>query len=106
MRGGLAPATGRAAAYPAPVTSAPPPVPGSRIRWRRGRVTELGRSWRDAQEMTVEVGGDGTLTALAHPSVVGTPQVGDEVLLNTTAWAQRLGTGGGAPVGGAPTRAR
>src|SRR3954466_9608986 len=104
MRGGLAPATGRAAAYPLPVTSQPSPVPGSRIRWRRGRVTELARSWRDAQEMTVEVSGDGTLRALAHPSLVGSPEVGDDVLLNTTAWAQRLGTGGYALVVAVPDR--
>jgi hypothetical protein len=84
------------------VTAAP--SPGSRIRWRRGRVTELGRAWTDAQEMTVEVPGDGTLTALAHPSVVGLPQVGDDVLLNTTAWAQRLGTGGHALVVAVPDR--
>ncbi len=64
----------------------------------------LGRSWRDAVELTVEVPGDGTLRALAHPSVVGSPQVGDEVLLNTTAWAQRLGTGGYALVVAVPDR--
>jgi hypothetical protein len=54
--------------------------------------------------MTVEVPGDGTLKALAHPSVVGSPEVGDEVLLNTTAWAQRLGTGGYALVVAVPDR--
>ncbi len=86
------------------MTSDSSPVPGSRIRWRRGRVTELGRSWRDAQELTVEVDGDGTLRALAHPSLVGSPRVGDEVLLNTTAWAQRLGTGGYALVVAVPDR--
>jgi hypothetical protein len=86
------------------VTSASSPAPGSRIRWRRGRVTELGRAWRDAQEMTVEVPGDGTMRALAHPSLVGSPEVGDEVLLNTTAWAQRLGTGGYALVVAVPDR--
>jgi len=85
-----------------PSPSAPPP--GSRIRWRRGRVTGLGRSWRDAVELTVDVPGDGTLRALAHPSVVGTPEVGDDVLLNTTAWAQRLGTGGYALVVAVPDR--
>jgi hypothetical protein len=81
-----------------------PADPGPRIRWRRGRVTGLGRSWRDAQEMTVAVPGDGELRALAHPSVVGSPQVGDDVLLNTTAWAQRLGTGGYALVVAVPDR--
>ncbi len=77
---------------------------GSRIRWRRGTVTALGRSWRDSLELEVAVPGDGDLRALAHPSVVGTPQVGDDVLLNTTAWAQRLGTGGYALVVAVPDR--
>ncbi len=76
----------------------------SRIRWRRGTVTALGRTWRDSLELQVEVPGDGELRALAHPSVVGTPEVGDAVLLNTTAWAQRLGTGGYALVVAVPDR--
>ncbi|MCU1605322.1 MAG: uncharacterized protein JWP46_1787 [Modestobacter sp.] len=84
--------------------SSRPADPGPRIRWRRGRVTALGRSWRDAREMTVEVPGDGAVRALAHPSVVGSPEVGDDVLLNTTAWAQRLGTGGYALVIAVPDR--
>ena len=83
---------------------APSPAPGSRIRWRRGQVTELGRSWHDARELTVAVPGDGDVPALAHPSVVGSPQVGDTVLLNTTAWAQHLGTGGYALVVAVPDR--
>jgi len=77
---------------------------GSRIRWRRGTVTALGRTWRDSLELEVTVPGDGDLRALAHPSVVGTPEVGDAVLLNTTAWAQRLGTGGYALVVAFPDR--
>ena len=77
---------------------------GSRIRWRRGTVTALGRTWRDSLELEVTVPGDGELRALAHPSVVGTPEVGDAVLLNTTAWAQRLGTGGYALVVAFPDR--
>ncbi|SDY21362.1 Protein of unknown function [Modestobacter sp. DSM 44400] len=81
-----------------------PDDPGPRVRWRRGQVTALGRSWRDAQEMTVAVPQDGDVRALAHPSVVGSPQVGDDVLLNTTAWAQRLGTGGYALVIAVPDR--
>jgi hypothetical protein len=67
-------------------------------------VTAAGRAWRDALELTVEVPGDGKLQALAYPSVVGTPEVGDDVLLNTTAWAQRLGTGGYALVVAIPDR--
>ncbi|QNG39451.1 DUF3866 family protein [Geodermatophilaceae bacterium NBWT11] len=74
------------------------------MRWRRGTVTALGRTWRDSLELEVTVPGDGDLRALAHPSVVGTPEVGDAVLLNTTAWAQRLGTGGYALVVAFPDR--
>jgi Protein of unknown function (DUF3866) len=76
----------------------------SRIRWRRGRVTATGRAWKGALELTVEVPDDGALRALAYPSVVGTPEIGDDVLLNTTAWAQRLGTGGYAMVIAIPDR--
>ena len=77
---------------------------GSRIRWRRGRVSAVGRSWRDALEVTVEVPGDGDVRSLAYPSLVGAPEVGDDVLLNTTAWAQGLGTGGYALVVAVPDR--
>jgi Protein of unknown function (DUF3866) len=78
--------------------------PTSQIRWRRGRVTATGRSWRDALELTVEVPGDGAMQALAYPSMVGVPQVGDTVLLNTTALEQELGTGGYALVVAIPDR--
>src|SRR3954463_5476613 len=78
--------------------------PVSRVRWRRGRVTATGRSGRDTLQLTVEVPDDGEVRALAHPSLVGTPEVGDDVLLNTTAWAQMLGTGGYALVGAVPDR--
>ncbi|MGY1717718.1 DUF3866 family protein [Blastococcus sp. SYSU DS0552] len=86
------------------MTSAPPSAPASRIRWRRGRVTATGRAWRDALEVTVEVADDGELRALAYPSLVGVPEVGDEVLLNTTALARELGTGGYAMVVAVPDR--
>ncbi|SEL68636.1 Protein of unknown function [Blastococcus sp. DSM 46786] len=86
------------------MTSAAPPAPASRIRWRRGRVTATGRSWRDALELTAEVAGEGELRALAYPSLVGVPEVGDDVLLNTTALAQGLGTGGYALVVAVPDR--
>jgi hypothetical protein len=81
-------------------TAAPP----SRIRWRRGRVTGTGRRGRDSLELTVEVADEGELRALAYPSLVGVPEVGDEVLLNTTALAQGLGTGGVAMVVAVPDR--
>src|ERR687889_589233 len=79
------------------------PLP-SRIRWRRGRVTETGRRGRDSLQLTVDVPDEGRLPALAYPSLVGIPQVGDDVLLNTTALAQGLGTGGVAIVVAVPDR--
>src|SRR3954469_19901438 len=78
--------------------------PVSRVRWRRGRVTATGRSGRDTLQLTVEVPDEGALPALAYPSMVGIPQVGDDVLLNTTALAQGLGTGGVALVIAVPDR--
>jgi hypothetical protein len=78
--------------------------PSSRIRWRRGEVIALGRGGHDSLELTVTVPGDGDVRALAYPSLVGVPQVGDTVLLNTTAWAQNLGTGGYALVVAVPDR--
>src|SRR3954465_8766048 len=78
--------------------------PVSRVRWRRGRVTATGRSGRDTLQLTVEVPDEGALPALAYPSLVGIPQVGDDVLLNTTALTQGLGTGGFAMVVAVPDR--
>jgi hypothetical protein len=63
-----------------------------------------GRRGRDSLELTVEVPGDGQVRALAYPSLVGIPEVGDDVLLNTTALAQELGTGGVALVVAVPDR--
>jgi hypothetical protein len=85
-----------------PYSASPPPP--SRIRWRRGRVITTGRRGRDSLELTVEVAGDGQVRALAYPSLVGIPQVGDDVLLNTTALTQGLGTGGVALVVAVPDR--
>src|SRR5215213_5738664 len=85
-----------------PFTGSPPPP--SRIRWRRGRVTATGRRGRDSLELTVEVPDEGSVRALAYPSLVGIPQVDDDVLLNTTALAQGLGTGGVALVVAVPDR--
>src|SRR3954462_1525266 len=86
------------------MTSSDPTGPVSRIRWRRGQVSHTGRSWRDALGPTGGGPGDGKGPALAYPSLVGTPEIGDDVLLNTTAWAQNLGTGGYALVVAVPDR--
>jgi hypothetical protein len=73
------------------------------IRWRRGEVVSLGRSWAGAQELEVAV--DGTaVRALAHPPLVGDPEVGDVVLLNVGALDLGLGTGGYALVVALPDR--
>ena len=73
------------------------------ITWRRGVVRAYGRSWPGALELTVDVAGS-DVRALAHPPLVGTPEVGDTVLLNTTAQDIGLGTGGYALVVAVPDR--
>jgi hypothetical protein len=73
------------------------------ITWRRGTVTQLGRRWAGAVELTAEVDG-APVRALAHPALVGEPVEGDAVLLNTTALAMGLGTGGYALVVALPDR--
>lgn len=60
-------------------------------------MVSLGRSWDGALELEVETA-DGVVRALAHPALVGTPQVGDRALLNVTALVRGLGTGGYALV--------
>lgn len=74
------------------------------ITWRSGIVEQVGRSWPGAQELTVVVA-DGvsgpdpvTVRALAYPALVGDLRVGDAVLLNVSALARGLGTGGYALV--------
>jgi hypothetical protein len=47
---------------------------------------------------------EGELKALAYPELVGDPEIGDRVLLNTTAIALGLGTGGYALVVAMPDR--
>ena len=74
------------------------------VRWRDGVVADLGRRWAGSVELRVAVSGEGTLEALAHPALVGEPEVGDRVLLNTTALDRGLGTGGYALVVALPDR--
>lgn len=86
----------------------------SMIRWRKGVVRSVRREWPGAVELAVAVAVDGEsgeageaggeIRALAYPAVVGSAQVGDVVLLNTTALAQGLGTGGYALVVAVPDR--
>ena len=63
------------------------------IRLRRGTVVSVGASRPGAVELEVEVDGE-RAPALAYPDLTGPVRVGDVVLLNTTAVALGLGTGG------------
>jgi hypothetical protein len=63
------------------------------IRIREGRVVARRRGWPGAVEVDVEYDGT-TGVALAYPLLVGDPEPGDRVLLNTTAVDLGLGTGG------------
>ncbi|MFI6985399.1 DUF3866 family protein [Embleya sp. NPDC050154] len=77
------------------------------ITWRRGEVTAIRRAWRGAVELTAAVPEPAPareLRAIAYPHLTGTPQVGDTVLLNTTAQDMGLGTGGYALVVALPDR--
>jgi hypothetical protein len=74
------------------------------IRWRKGTVVKIRREWPGAVELDVEIENDGAARALAYPALVGSPQPGDAVLLNTTALAMGLGTGGYAMVVAVPDR--
>ncbi|MGP3913574.1 DUF3866 family protein [Nonomuraea sp. 10N515B] len=73
------------------------------IRWRKGEVVRIRREWPGAVELDVAVP-EGECRALAYPPLVGRPEPGDEVLLNTTALAMGLGTGGYAMVVALPNR--
>jgi uncharacterized protein DUF3866 len=73
------------------------------VRWRSGTVLTVRRRWRGAVELDVATD-DGTVRALAHPDLVGTPEPGDRVLLNVGALVMGLGTGGYALVVALPDR--
>lgn len=73
------------------------------IHWRVGEVVSTGREWTGALELDVSVEG-ATVRALAYPRLVGRPEPGDAVLLNTTTLSLDLGTGGYALVVAIPSR--
>jgi hypothetical protein len=73
------------------------------IRWRSAVVEEVRGEWPGAVELAVRVDGV-CLPALAYPRLTGRPQVGDRVLVNTTALDLGLGTGGFALVVAVPDR--
>jgi len=67
------------------------------ITWREGVVDRLEPAWSGAQPMMVTVG-DEQVRALAYPELVGPVEPGATVLLNVSALAKGLGTGGYALV--------
>jgi hypothetical protein len=73
------------------------------VRWRRAVVTAVLRDWPGGRELDVEIDGS-LMRALAYVDLVGTPAVGDLVLLNVTAQMMGLGTGGYAMVVAMPDR--
>lgn len=78
------------------------------IQWRSAVVREVRPSWPGVVELVADadrpVGSQLQLRALAYVDLVGEPAPGDRVLLNTTALAQGLGTGGYAMVVALPDR--
>jgi hypothetical protein len=67
-------------------------------------VTGVRRQWPGAVELDVTTSGGEACRALAYPALTGRPEPGDRVLLNTTALALGLGTGGYAFVVAIPDR--
>lgn len=78
------------------------------ISWRAGTVVQVGRRWTGAVELRValerSVGDGDEVRALAYPALTGEPLPGDRVLLNVSAQARGLGTGGYALVVALPDR--
>ena len=64
------------------------------MMWRRGKILSLGKTWRGAREAEVELEDGSRARALAYPDLVGEPAAGDTVLLQASAAARGLGTGG------------
>lgn len=58
----------------------------------------LGRAWTGSLELSVRLDDGELVGALAYPALVGSPEVGECVLLNISALARGLGTGGFALV--------
>ncbi|HZA84669.1 MAG TPA: DUF3866 family protein, partial [Actinomycetes bacterium] len=65
------------------------------VRIRNGRVTEVSDRRPGATELRVAIDGEaGEASAISYDQVTGPVEVGDRVVLNTTAVALGLGTGG------------
>ena len=93
-----------------PQPAAPRDVPAGHVTWRTGTVTARGKTWTGAREVTVRLdtplpardltSAPGEVRGLAYTALVGDPDVGDRLLLNVSALARGLGTGGYALVVG------
>ncbi|MFI2102404.1 DUF3866 family protein [Isoptericola sp. NPDC019693] len=85
-------------------------TPTGHVTWRTGTVTARGAAWTGAREVTLRL--DAPLPSrdlttapwevrgLAYTTLVGDPDVGDRLLVNVSALARGLGTGGYALVVG------
>ena len=69
-------------------------------------MASLRRSWHGVQELRVRLDDGDEVPALSYPLLTGEVAVGDEVLLNVSAYERRLGTGGFALVVASPSRVR
>jgi hypothetical protein len=67
-------------------------------------VSQVTRQWPGVTEVAATVPGEGEVRCLAYAELVGSPEPGERVLLNTTALALGLGTGGYALVVAVPDR--
>jgi hypothetical protein len=74
------------------------------IRWRSGIVVDIRREWSGVREVGVDLLAEGVIPALAYLALVGAPEPDDRAVLNTTALAMGLGTGGHALVVALPDR--
>src|SRR4051794_398556 len=70
------------------------------IIWAEGKVIAIRSEWSGAVELTVVRADlpDTPVRALAYPTLMARPEVGDRVLLNVAALDRGLGTGGYALV--------
>ncbi|MFC5370108.1 DUF3866 family protein [Arcanobacterium bovis] len=64
------------------------------IIWRQGKITQFVHSWGDAGEYHILLDDGTTGKALAYYLMVGTPEIGDTVLVSAAAVKRGLGTGG------------
>lgn len=64
------------------------------IRIRQGRVTAIKHRRKNLTELSVEIPGEAPQKAYNYDLLTGPVDVGDKVVLNTTAVSKNLGTGG------------